>query len=71
MYLKVLDSQEMKLDATMFCSVTVKQHLNKGLLACTNCPFHSKCDLFPYNEQKIKLFDHSEPTPRETNHSLD
>lgn len=25
--------QEMKLHATMFCSVTVKQHLNKGLLA--------------------------------------
>jgi hypothetical protein len=25
--------QEMKLHATMFCSGTVKQHLNKGLLA--------------------------------------
>lgn len=33
MYLKELDSQEMELHARMFCSVTVKQHSNKGLLA--------------------------------------
>lgn len=33
MYLKELDSQEMKLHATMFCSVTAKEPSNKGLLA--------------------------------------
>lgn len=31
--LKELGSQDMKLHATMFCTVTVKQHSNKGLLA--------------------------------------
>lgn len=51
--------------------IFLKQHLNKDLLAWTNCPFHSECDLFPYNEQKIKLFENSEPASREMNHSLD